>query len=99
MKTNKLPPARGRRNAVRGDVRFSGPLSECICRNHPADVADFEQRWHRAQMRNWAGHWRDSRAAAAMLGKPVEEVAAVNLSLAIAYRNGVMAKRPLRTDT
>lgn len=66
---------------------FSGPLSECLQRNRPADAADFERRWHRAQMRGWAGHWRESRVEAAMLGKPVEAVAALNLRLALVYRD------------
>ena len=67
MKTIKLPPIRYSGRSVRSEARFSGPLAECIRRQHPADVADFERRWHLAQMRSWAGHWREARAQADQL--------------------------------
>ena len=91
MNQVKLPPARGLKRILT-PARFNGPLSECLQRNRPADAADFERRWHRAQMRGWAGHWRDSRVEAAMLGKPVESVAALNLRLALVYRDAM--RRP-----
>ena len=86
MNKVKIPPVRGQ-NRILTPARFNGPLSECLQRNRPADAADFERRWHRAQMRGWAGHWRESRVEAAMLRKPVEEVAALNLRLALVYRD------------
>lgn len=90
MKAVKLPPSRGHKRIVT-PARFIGPLSECLQRHRPADAGDFERRWHRAQMRGWAGHWRESRVEAAMLGKPVEDVAALNLRHALVYRDA--AKR------
>jgi hypothetical protein len=59
-------------------------------RTHPADPRKFEQQWYRGQMRGWAGHWRRSKATAALLGKPVKEVAETALSLTISYRNAAL---------
>ena len=87
MNPVKLPPARGPLKRLLTPSRFAGPLSACLSRNQPADAADFERRWHRAQMRGWAGHWRESRVEAAMLGKPVDALAALNLRLAVVYRD------------
>ena len=89
MNTIKLPPVHQPGRRVRCDARFSGPLSECIRRNHPSDVADFSRRWHRAQMRVWAIHWREARVEAAMLGQPVEEVATLDLKCALVYRDAL----------
>lgn len=98
MNKIKLPPVRHSGRMARSESRFSGPLSECIHRHQPADVADFERRWHLAQMRGWAWRWRESRADAAMLGKPVAEVAEVALSLALSYRNR-LRKTPRRAGS
>ena len=73
--------------AVRTPPQFDGPFSQCLARAHPADPRDFERRWNRGQMRTWAGHWRQSRATAALLGRPVQEVAQTALNLALIYRN------------
>ena len=75
---------------VRTPAQFHGPFSECVARAKPADAREFERRWHRGQMRNWAGHWRRARATAAILGKPVKEVAATALALALNYRNAAL---------
>jgi len=75
---------------VRTPARFTGPYSECVARATPVDAREFERRWHRGQMRGWAGHWRRARADAAILGKPVKEVAGTALSIAIIYRNAAL---------
>jgi len=73
--------------SVRTPPQYDGPLSNCLARSYPADVREFERRWHRGQMRGWAGHWRRAKADAAVLGKPVKEVAKTALDLAVIYRN------------
>jgi hypothetical protein len=59
-----------------------GPLKACQSRNPKLTSAE----WYRAQMREWAGLWRGRRWIAAILGKPVEEVAKTYLGLAKSYR-------------
>lgn len=66
---------------------YSGPLAGCLCGMAPENRATEELRWHRAQMRSWAGHWRERHAAAALLGKSAEEVGRTHLSLAKSYRD------------
>lgn len=69
------------------DPRFSGPLAGCLRGVTPENRAAEELRWHRAQMRSWAGHWRERHASAALLGKSAEEVGRTHLSLAKSYRD------------
>jgi hypothetical protein len=66
---------------------YSGPLKECLNRFPPEQHQEQTWRWYRAQMRGWAGHWRERFCDAAILGKPVEEIGGTALSLAKVYRN------------
>lgn len=65
---------------VRGPEETSGPFSQRPSRVTPA-------QWYRGQMRNWAGFWRARKLVAAMVGKPVDEMAETYISLAKTYRN------------
>ncbi len=67
--------------------RYSGPLTPFLARVAPEHRATEEQRWYRAQMRSWAGHWRIRRETAALLAKPVSEIAETNLYFAKMYRD------------
>ena len=69
---------------VLAPANCSGALSDCLAR----DPKLTEERWHRGQMRSWAGLWRESRLIAARLGRPAAEVAETYLSLAKIYRDG-----------
>lgn len=64
----------------------SGPLRECQAR----DKTLTEARWNRGQMRGHAGYWRHRHEIAAILGKPVEEVASTAIYLATVYRNDAL---------
>lgn len=61
----------------------SGALSECQRR----DPKLTEAKWHRGQMRGYAGYWRRRFEIAALLGIPVANFAGTDLSLAKLYRD------------
>ena len=86
----KLCPVSRPSRLVRPDDRYLGQLDNCliragITRGTPAAEA-FTVKWYRAQMRVWAGHWRESKSTAAILLKSEKEVAETSLALAISYR-------------
>jgi hypothetical protein len=62
-------------------------LGNCITLARPKDVEDFIRRWHRAQMRQWAGQWRVVHHDAAELGQPVEYLAEATVQIAVLYRD------------
>jgi len=61
----------------------SGPLSHCLAR----DPKLTEAKWHRGQMRGYAGFWRQRREIAALTGCSVESVSETDLFLAKTYRD------------
>ena len=63
--------------------RCRGPFSDCKRRDPSLTEAEF----YRGQMRGWAGNWRRRNEIAALLGKPVAEIAATDLGLAKMYRD------------
>ena len=72
--------------SIRQPANCSGPLRECLTRNPKLT----EAKWHRGQMRGYAGYWRDCHIISALTGSSVEEVARVNLSLAKVYRDAAL---------
>lgn len=68
---------------VQTPVNCSGPLRECLAR----DPNLTEAKWHRGQMRDYAGFWRRRHEIAALTGTLAAEVARINLSLAKIYRD------------
>jgi hypothetical protein len=61
----------------------SGPLSQCLAR----DPKLTEAKWHRGQMRGYAGFWRQRREIAALVGRTVADVTKTDLFLAKLYRD------------
>jgi len=66
---------------------YFGSLKECLARFPASQRNEQTRRWHRAQMRGWAGYWRRRKIIAALTGNPVHEVAETNLYLAKVYRD------------
>lgn len=92
----KLCPANRQSSRVKCDERYSGSFSDCLNSSgiKPGTLAAeiFMAKWYRAQMRCWAGHWRQTRSVAAILGKGQVVVAETYLSLAISYRQSFNLK-------
>lgn len=68
---------------------YQGTLSEYLASDHHSarPRAERERRWHRAHMRGWAGFWRRAAETAALLGRPLQEVAGTDLAIAKSYRD------------
>jgi hypothetical protein len=64
----------------------SGPWSECKKRQPSLT----EAKWHRGQMRGYAGFWRRRHEIAALVGDTVGRVAETKLSLAKIYRDSAL---------
>jgi len=85
----KIPPVSDEASTQRfaPPSKFDGALGNCITLARPGDVEDFIRRWHRAQMRQWAGQWRVVHHDAAELGQPVEYLAEATVQIAMLYRD------------
>jgi hypothetical protein len=68
---------------IRTPNNCRGSLKECLRR----DPILTEAKWHRGQMRGWAGFWRDRFEIAALTGLPVQDHAKTDLNLAKIYRD------------
>lgn len=86
LSNTKLPPDRVYRN-LHQDHRFAGRYSDCAKKFPQPLPADFDSRWHRAQMRSWAQHWRNSVVHARSIRRPKEDLAETALSIARQYRD------------
>ena len=61
----------------------SGPLSQCLARDPKLTQA----KWHRGQMRGYAGFWRQRKEIAALVGRTIEDVSKTDLFLTKLYRD------------
>jgi hypothetical protein len=71
------------RQQVSTPSNCSGSLRQCLAR----DPKLTEAKWHRGQMRGYAGFWRRRRDIAALTGCSVESVSETDLFLAKLYRD------------
>jgi hypothetical protein len=46
-----------------------------------------EAKWHRGQMRGYAGFWRQRKEIAALVGRTIEDVSKTDLFLTKLYRD------------
>lgn len=82
----KLPPMSERRVHLAIPPQYDGRLKDCVARGGQPCTPRFEIDWFRAQMRDWACHWRNARLDAWLTGMPALRIARTALSLAKSYR-------------